>query len=85
MEVLATSSDLSLETVPSPAPTSTFRGERRLLGCESFVRHNPQSDKFEIRRFHHVEFYCADATSVSRRFMYGLGFNLLAKSDLSTG
>lgn len=43
------------------------------------------SDKFDIQRFHHVEFYSSDATNVSRRFTWGLGMHMVAKSDLSTG
>ncbi|KAF8043510.1 hypothetical protein BT93_A1739 [Corymbia citriodora subsp. variegata] len=44
-----------------------------------------QSDRFPIRRFHHVEFWCTDATNASRRFSWGLGMPVVAKSDLSTG
>ena len=40
---------------------------RKLVGCEHFVRHNPHSDKFAIERFHHIEFYTADATSTCKR------------------
>ncbi|OMO95669.1 4-hydroxyphenylpyruvate dioxygenase [Corchorus capsularis] len=46
---------------------------------------NPMSDRFKIKRFHHVEFWCSDATNVSRRFSWALGMQLAAKSDLSTG
>ena len=35
--------------------------------------------------FHHIEFYCGDATNTCRRFQLGLGMNLVSKSDLSTG
>jgi hypothetical protein len=59
--------------------------KRFLTGCEEFVRHNSMSDKFEMRRFHHVEFYTSDATNASRRFICGLGMDLVAKSDISTG
>eukprot|EP01039_Chlorochromonas_danica_P001501 gene1500-1635_t len=59
--------------------------ERKLVGCNNFVRHNPLSDKFDIRRFHHVEFWCLDATNVSRRFQHAIGLDLVAKSDMSTG
>ena len=37
------------------------------------------------RSFHHIEFYCGDATTTSRRWQLGLGMALVAKSDLSTG
>lgn len=56
-----------------------------LVGYEQFVRHNPKSDKFDVRKFDHIEFYCGDATNASRRFAFGLGFSLVAKSDQSTG
>jgi len=46
---------------------------RQLVGFDNFKRHNPLSDKFGVRRFHSLEFYCNDATNVSRRFMWGLG------------
>lgn len=58
---------------------------RGLVGFANFKRHNPLSDKFSLERFHHIEFYCGDATSVSSRFSWGLGMPLVAKSDLSTG
>ncbi|KAK9088130.1 hypothetical protein Scep_027212 [Stephania cephalantha] len=61
--------------------------ERRfkLVGHSRFVRSNPRSDRFGVKGFHHVEFWCTDATNVSRRFSWGLGLPLVAKSDLSTG
>ncbi|KAK9072646.1 hypothetical protein SSX86_009081 [Deinandra increscens subsp. villosa] len=43
------------------------------------------SDTFPVRRFHHVEFWCSDATNTSRRFSWALGMPVIAKSDLSTG
>lgn len=64
---------------------SNFHGERRLVGHDNFVRNNPRSDKFDVKRFHHIEFWCLDATNAYKRFMYGLGMNLVAKSDLTTG
>ncbi|KAG9439453.1 hypothetical protein H6P81_019618 [Aristolochia fimbriata] len=57
----------------------------KLMGYGKFVRHNPLSDHFSVRRFHHVEFWCSDATNVSRRFSFGLGMPIVAKSDISTG
>ena len=51
----------------------------------SFIRNNPLSDKFSCRGFHHVEFYCGDATTTFKRFIVALGMELCAKSDLSTG
>ncbi|CAA6668579.1 unnamed protein product [Spirodela intermedia] len=46
--------------------------EFRLVGYSKFVRKNPA-------------FWCADATNVSRRFSFGLGMAIAARSDLSTG
>ncbi|XP_062105716.1 4-hydroxyphenylpyruvate dioxygenase-like [Humulus lupulus] len=57
----------------------------KLVGFSKFVRTNPKSDRFSVKRFHHVEFWCGDATNTSRRFSWGLGMPLVAKSDLSTG
>ncbi|POO01193.1 4-hydroxyphenylpyruvate dioxygenase [Trema orientale] len=57
----------------------------KLVGFSKFVRTNPRSDRFGVRRFHHVEFWCGDATNTARRFSWGLGMPLVAKSDLSTG
>lgn len=42
-------------------------------------------DKINAQRFHHVELYCGDATSTYKRFILGLGMDMIAKSDLSTG
>jgi 4-hydroxyphenylpyruvate dioxygenase len=63
----------------SPSPSSTLKG------YEGFIRTNPKSDKITARQFHHVEFYCGDSTTTYKRFMFGLGLDLIAKSDLSTG
>ncbi|XP_074271773.1 4-hydroxyphenylpyruvate dioxygenase-like [Silene latifolia] len=51
----------------------------------NFVRYNPKSDRFKINGFHHIEFWCGDATNTSRCFSNGFGMPLVAKSDLSTG
>lgn len=58
---------------------------RKLVGHDNFVMHNPRSDRFDIQRFHHIEFYCTDATMTTKRLQHGLGLSLTAKSDLSTG
>ncbi|GLC38696.1 hypothetical protein PLESTB_000591400 [Pleodorina starrii] len=67
---------------------ATTPGEReggvKLVGYNNFVRHNPRSDKFAVHKFHHVEFWCADATNTFKRFQHGLGMTLVAKSDQST-
>lgn len=57
----------------------------QLKGFDNFVRTNPKSDRFGVNRFHHVEFWCSDATTSARRFSWGLGMPITAKSDLSTG
>ncbi|OVA07368.1 Glyoxalase/fosfomycin resistance/dioxygenase domain [Macleaya cordata] len=57
----------------------------KLVGYTNFVRTNPKSDRFRVKRFHHVEFWCTDATNSARRFSWGLGMPIVAKSDLSTG
>nr|AGG10562.1 4-hydroxyphenylpyruvate dioxygenase [Amaranthus tuberculatus] len=67
--------------IPENQPDSEFK----LVGYSNFVRVNPKSDRFNVKRFHHIEFWCGDATNVSRRFSWGLGMPTVAKSDLSTG
>ncbi|PIA41355.1 hypothetical protein AQUCO_02200044v1 [Aquilegia coerulea] len=57
----------------------------KLNGFSNFVRHNPKSDLFPVQHFHHVEFWCTDATNSAHRFSWGLGMPIVAKSDLSTG
>jgi len=74
----------SLSATTTTTTTSTD-ARRELVGVSKFVRQNPQSDRFKVLNFHHVEFYCGDATNTYRRFQLGLGMNLVAKSDLSTG
>eukprot|EP00877_Chromochloris_zofingiensis_P009722 jgi/Chrzof1/5002/Cz15g08050.t1 len=66
-------------TAQGPAP------EVKLVGYNNFKRHNPHTDKFGIHRFHHIEFWCGDATNCYKRFQHGLGMTLVAKSDQSTG
>ncbi|KAI3839144.1 hypothetical protein MKX03_032774 [Papaver bracteatum] len=60
-------------------------GSFKLVGHANFIRTNPKSDRFPVKRFHHLEFWCADAINVDQRFSYGLGMLMTAKSDLSTG
>ena len=45
----------------------------------------PLDDDLGVRRFHHVEFTCSDATNTCLRFKHGLGMALASKSDQSTG
>jgi len=80
----SSSSPASLSAAATTS-SSTADTKRELVGASKFVRQNPQSDRFKVLNFHHVEFYCGDATNTYRRFQLGLGMNLVAKSDLSTG
>ncbi|KAG9132196.1 hypothetical protein Leryth_017053 [Lithospermum erythrorhizon] len=57
----------------------------KLVGYKNFVRTNPRSDLFNVKRFHHIEFWCGDAINVACRFSWGLGMPIVSKSDLSTG
>lgn len=57
----------------------------KLVGHSNFKRHNPKTDRFEILKFDHVEFYCGDSINTAERFGMGLGMQLVAKSDQSTG
>lgn len=57
----------------------------RLVGFANFQRHNPESDLFTTHGFHHVEFWCPDAMNAHKRFQFGLGMKLVARSDQSTG
>ncbi|CAL5218591.1 g286 [Coccomyxa viridis] len=50
-----------------------------------FKRTNPKTDLFKVLKFHHIDWWCADATSTQKRFGWGLGMQYVAKSDLSTG
>lgn len=56
-----------------------------MVGYDNFVRHNPMSDRFEIIKFDHVEFWCSDAVNTARRFTWGLGMHEVANSNLTTG
>ncbi|RLN73178.1 hypothetical protein BBJ28_00004426 [Nothophytophthora sp. Chile5] len=70
----------------SPSKTDASPTKKlKLVGYQNFVRHNPKSDRFDVHKFHHVEFYCGDATNVSKRFSWGLGMQRVGKSDQSTG
>ncbi|KAL2493705.1 phytoene desaturation 1 [Forsythia ovata] len=68
-----------------PTTTTSATAGFKLVGYNNFVRANPRSDLFSVKRFHHVEFWCGDATNTAKRFSWGLGMPLVAKSDLSTG
>ena len=60
-------------------------GSQGLVGFNKFKHDNPRSDKFEVLGFHHIDFWCGDATCVSKRFSWGLGMPTVAKSDQTTG
>ncbi|KAK7276744.1 hypothetical protein RIF29_17890 [Crotalaria pallida] len=75
----------SHHTYTVPMGNETENNGFKLVGFENFVRTNPKSDLFAVKRFHHVEFWCSDATNAARRFSWGLGMPIVAKSDLSTG
>ncbi|CAM9425951.1 unnamed protein product [Phaeothamnion confervicola] len=65
--------------------TEASRQREQSRKSASTKRMNPMSDRFDIKAFHHIEFYCGDASNVARRFMWGLGLEMVAKSDQSTG
>lgn len=46
---------------------------------------NPKTDKFEIIRFHHLEFTCCDALSTMKLLKQGFGAEILAESKNETG
>ncbi|GMF50165.1 unnamed protein product [Phytophthora fragariaefolia] len=69
----------------STMPPAANSNDLKLVGHKNFVRHNPQTDRFDVHKFHHIEFFCLDATNVSRRFSWGLGMGQIGKSDQSTG
>ncbi|KAI9395242.1 hypothetical protein POPTR_005G205200v4 [Populus trichocarpa] len=49
--------------------TSETPGDFKLVGFSNFVRTNSRSDLFKVNRFHHVEFWCSDATNTARPSM----------------
>ncbi len=40
-----------------------------LVGYANFVRSNPRSDRFDVLKFHHIEFWCTDATNTYKRYV----------------
>jgi 4-hydroxyphenylpyruvate dioxygenase len=71
--------------VPHTYTLMSSQPSLKLVGYASFKRSNPKTDKFGVKRFHHIEFVAGDALNVSRRWALGLGMALVAKSDQSTG
>lgn len=51
----------------------------------NFDPFKPISDRPKVKGFHHVEFWCSDATTTACHFSFALGMPIVAKSDLSTG
>ncbi|KAI3940167.1 hypothetical protein MKW92_019664 [Papaver armeniacum] len=58
-------------------------GSFKLVGHANFIRTNPKSDRFPVKCFHHLEFWCADAINMTIDF--GAYPQYSPKSDLSTG
>lgn len=57
----------------------------KLVGYDNFVRHNPFSDKFEVKRFHHLELLAGDAKTTANMFCTALGCTPIAVSNQMTG
>ena len=49
----------------SEANAAPAAKRHKLVGCKNFVRNNPKSDLFTMRKFHHVEFWCAATTAAT--------------------
>jgi 4-hydroxyphenylpyruvate dioxygenase len=43
------------------------RPKVELVGYANFKRNNPKSDRFGVKKFHSIEFWCADATNTFKR------------------
>ncbi|CAM9252656.1 unnamed protein product [Scytosiphon promiscuus] len=71
------------EELAAEAASRQEQRSRKLASATS--KENTKTDLFRMKKFHHVEFYCGDATATAGRFIFGLGMNLVAKSDQSTG
>ena len=57
----------------------------KLVGFDNFVRSNPKSDRFDVLRFHHVEFISGDAITTAARFSAALGMPFIARSNQMSG
>ena len=57
----------------------------RLVGYDNFVRSNPESDRFEVHQFHHLELLCGDAKMTASHLCTALGFKPIARSNMITG
>lgn len=69
----------------APVSSATATAGSATTAVAPRIRVNPLSDRFEVLCFHHVELYCADASSTAGRFAHGLGMDLLATSSPATG
>ena len=49
----------------SEANAAPAAKRHKLVGCKNFVRNNPKSDRFTMRKFHHIEFWCAAAAATT--------------------
>lgn len=45
------------------AENSAPAKRHKLVGAKNFKRNNPNSDRFPLHRFHHVEFWCVHRRS----------------------
>eukprot|EP00903_Cladosiphon_okamuranus_P005811 g5755.t1 len=79
----APSRGLSFDELADQAAERQEQRTRRLTSAT--MKENTKTDLFRMKKFHHVEFYCGDATATASRFIWGLGMKLVAKSDQSTG
>eukprot|EP00850_Spirogloea_muscicola_P002081 SM000008S22170 [mRNA] locus=s8:134648:137011:- [translate_table: standard] len=85
LDTLDSDSEGGDDMAPAAAAGAVSTSTATLTGFDRFQRHNPRTDRFEALRFHHVEFYCGDATCTYQRFATGLGMRLVAKSNQTTG
>jgi hypothetical protein len=69
---------------PRKALLSSLSLSSSLSGFQNFVRSNPLTDKFGVKSFHHIEFYCGDATNSYKRFMAGKNILSILLSSLKT-
>ncbi|CAM9922761.1 unnamed protein product [Ectocarpus sp. 6 AP-2014] len=77
------SAGLGFDDLAAQAAGRQAARTRKLASATS--KENTRTDLFRMKKFHHVEFYCGDATAAASRFVWGLGMKLVAKSDQSTG
>jgi len=85
MSDTATSNSTQISNGESKTNQTSGSSSAFLAGFANFKRENPMSDKFDVKKFHHLEFYCGDALNTYKRFMLALGMEFIAKTDLSTG